>query len=235
MIVTRLHPGGPEPLDLDDPSSRDRLLEIYRPGATSWLRINLVASISGSAAGSDGTSETLTSGSDRRILGVIRELSDAVLVGAASVRAEGYQLPRRSQLAVVTATGDLSGHRLSSDDLSRVTVVCAPSAVERVQETLGAAQILTVEPDHGRLSAPAIIDSLRQAGYLSIVCEGGPGLASQLIAAALVDDLCLTTSPTVGSVRLPLLEGASVPDQAATLSHLLIDEASYVFATWALR
>ncbi|MDP3209548.1 MAG: hypothetical protein Q8M65_10400 [Rhodoglobus sp.] len=113
MILTRVHPGPAERVDAA--SDRDRLLELYRADPGS-LRLNLVADISGSAAGTDGTSDGLTSRSDRKVLGVIRELSDVVLVGAASVRAEGYQLPRRSRLAILTSTGDLGGHRLTDDE-----------------------------------------------------------------------------------------------------------------------
>lgn len=234
MTLTRVYPGAPEAIDLHAEDSRPRLLDLYRPPGAQWLRINLVASVSGSAAGSDGTSETLTNRSDRRILGVIRELSDVVLVGAASVRAEGYRLPKRSRLAVVTATGDLSGHRLGMVDPTLVTVVCAGSAVPRVRETLGDAEILTVDATNNRISPAELVAAVRDAGYLSIVCEGGPGLASQLIGASLVDDLCLTTSPVVGSVSLPLLERVGLPETPATLGHLMVDDASYVFARWAL-
>lgn len=234
MILTRVHPAPLESLELDDPATRDRLLDYYRPAADEWLRLNLVASLSGSAAGYDGTSETLTSKTDRRILGVIRELSDAVLVGAASVRVEGYQLPRRSRLAVVTASGDLSGHRLDAADAALVTVVCGASAVDRVRETLGDAEILTVPTEHGRIAAPDIVAALRTAGYASIVCEGGPGLAAQLVAASLVDDVCLTTSPVLGEVRLPILDGEGLPERPATLQSLMLDEASFLFARWSL-
>ncbi|WP_181134458.1 dihydrofolate reductase family protein, partial [Rathayibacter sp. AY1D5] len=71
----------------------------------------MIASVTGSSTGSDGTSETLTNRVDRTILGVVREQADVVLVGAASVRAEGYRVPRRVPLAVVSASGDLAGHR----------------------------------------------------------------------------------------------------------------------------
>ena len=92
-VLRRIVPAAdevPEAVHIDD---RDRLLELYAPRAPDWLRLNLVASVSGSAAGTDGTSESLTSRADRRILGVIRELADVVLVGANSVRAEGYRCP----------------------------------------------------------------------------------------------------------------------------------------------
>jgi len=235
VILTRVLPGPAESLDLDDPASRERLLELYSPPERAWVRLNLVASISGSAAGTDGTSETLTSPSDRRILGVIRELSDVVVVGAASVRAEGYRVPQRSRLAVVTASGDLSGHRLAPDDLSRVIVLCAASASGRARASLPGAKVITVVADGDRIASAAILAALAEVGLASVVCEGGPGLAAQFIQAGLVDELCLTTSPIVGDVRLPILSGVRLDDRHATLEHLLVDDASFVFARWSLN
>ena len=105
MIVRRLFPDSGEPIALDAADARARLLELYQLAGTDTLRINLISSVSGSAAGGDDTSETLTNAADRKILGVIRRDSDVVLVGAASVRAEGYQLPRTAPLAIVTSSG----------------------------------------------------------------------------------------------------------------------------------
>lgn len=235
MILTRLFPAPQETLDFAEVGTRDRMLELYRPPRERWLRLNLVASVSGSTTGNDGTSESLTNRSDRRILGVIRELSDVVVVGAASVRAEGYQLPRHSRLAIVTRSGNMSGHRISAQDASRVIVVCPAFAVAEVRDTLGHAEILIASGDDKHLEAGEIVDGLRAAGHESIVCEGGSTLAGQLAAAGLVDELCLTTSPLLGGVRRPLLNDGTMPDQPAALRQLIIDEESYVFALWAMQ
>ena len=233
MILTRVHPAPAESLDLDAPGTRERLLELYRPPGTEWLRLNLVMSVSGSAAGVDGTSESLTSAADRRILGVIRELSDVVLVGAASVRVEGYRMPRRSRLAVLTASGDLSGHRLG-DDLSGLIVVCPQSAVDRVRSTVGEAEFLIIAETGGRASMAQVVGALRDAGYASIVCEGGPSLAAQLVAAGLVDELCLTTSPRLTPVSLAAIGEWLLAESALTLSQLIVDESGALFARWAI-
>ncbi len=232
MILTRVHPAPAETLDLDAPASRDRLLEWYRPRSADWLRINLVMSITGSAAGVDGTSETLTNATDRRILGVIRELSDVVLVGAASVRAEGYQLPRRARLAVATTSGDLAGHRLDAEQQHRLTIVCPQSVALHVAAEFPRAEVLTI-PD----SAPvtAIPTALRAAGHRSIVCEGGPSLSSALLGADAVDELCLTTAPLVREPTLPAFGPSTLPEKNARLEQLLLDESSYVFTRWSLR
>jgi riboflavin biosynthesis pyrimidine reductase len=231
VIVRRVHPGPIESLELDVDGTRERLLDLYRPPAAQWLRLNLVTSVSGSAAGSDGTSETLTSAVDRRILGVIRELSDVVLVGAQSVRAEGYVRPKRAPLAVVTASGNLDGHKISGDG-PPIVIVCPPEAVERVRQSLPGADILTV--DGPRMLAAGILAALRGHGFSSIVCEGGPGLARQFVVSGLLDEVCLTTSPRLTGVTLSLFgidEFAEVP---VTLGQLLIDDESSLYARWTV-
>ncbi len=229
MILRRVHPGPLESLELDAEGTRERLLDFYRPPAGAWLRLNLVTSVSGSAAGSDGTSETLTSPADRRILGVIRELADVVVVGAQSVRAEGYVRPKRAPLAVVTASGDLEGHKIAGDG-PPIVVVCPPGAVERVRQSLPGADILTV--DGPRMPAAAILGALNGHGFRSVVCEGGPGLARQFVVAGLVDEVCLTTSPRLTGVTLPLFGVEEFAEVAVTLGHLLVDDESSLYARW---
>lgn len=235
MIVSRVHPVPADSVDLGDPASRDRLLDWYRPDRDEWLRLNLVGSVNGSAAGPDGTSETLTSATDRRILGVIRELSDVVLVGAASVRAEGYQVPRRALLAVLTASGDLSGHRLEPDQAGRVIVVCPASAAERAAKSVPGARVLTVADSDGRIAPEDVIAALRGAGCAGIVCEGGPGLAALFLEAGLVDDVCLTTSPVLRDVSLPLFGHGPLSEHPLALRHLAVDEGGFVFSRWSTR
>ena len=234
MILTRVHPGPSEQIDLDVADARDRLLELYRPPSTTWLRLNLITSVSGSAAGSDGTSESLTNPADRKLLGVIRELADVVLIGAQSVRAEGFQLPRKARLAVVTRSGDLSGHRIAGPvEPGRLFVVCPAYAAERAASLAGA-EIIVVDSDDGSLTPRAILDALHAHGLTSIVCEGGPNLAAQFAQAGLLDEVCLSTSPSLGGPSLPLL-GSELAPIALDLSSLMIDEASGLYARWAVR
>ena len=235
MKLSRVHPTPVEIIDIEDEGSRDRLLEWYTPPTRNWLRINLVTSVSGSAVGTDGTSNTLTSGTDRRILGVIRELSDVVLVGAQSVRVEGYQLPRRARLAIVTGSGNFDGHRFSPEDAARITVVCPPRVADTVRVSLPGAEVLVAEAEAGHLAPASIIAELRAAGYASIVCEGGPSLASSLLAGALVDELCLTTSPVLSDSTTAAFVGDGLGTHSLDLHQILVDDASYLFARWQVR
>ena len=231
MIFESLYPSPADSIDGDD---RALLLDAYRPPRADWLRINLIASVTGSATGVDGTSETLSSRPDRRILGVIRELADVVLVGAESVRTEGYQHPRRSRLAVVTLSGDLAGNRIEAPEGAAPIVICPPAAAARVRADLPGAEILALEPTGRSIAAADVVGVLRDRGFASVVCEGGPSLAGQLLEAGLVDELCLSTSPRLGGAQLALTGPAVVTERAVSLHQLLCDEASGLYARWIL-
>jgi riboflavin biosynthesis pyrimidine reductase len=233
VIVRRLYPDAGQPIELEAADARSRLAELYVLPGVDTLRINLVASVNGSAAGRDDTSETLTNRADRKILGVIRRDSDVVLVGAASVRAEGYQLPRTAPLAIITSTGDLGGHRLTvAPDRFTPLVLCPSAVAERAHAGLPAAEIVVVPDTAGRMSAIDIVASLRARGLRRIVCEGGPSLAAQMLDAGLVDELCLSTSPSVGGVSLPMFGSSSIPAHRLELSQLLADDTSTLYARW---
>lgn len=233
MIVRRLFPVAGQTIELEAADARSQLAELYVLTGADTLRINLVASVSGSAVGGDDTSETLTNRADRKILGVIRRDSDVVLVGAASVRAEGYQLPHTAPLAIVTSTGDLGGHRLTVDP-ERFTplVLCPATVAETARAGLPSAEIIVVPDAERRMSAIDIVSALRARGLHRIVCEGGPSLAAQMLDAGLVDELCLSTSPTVGGVSLPMFGASPISAHRLELTQLLSDDTSTLYARW---
>lgn len=235
MILTRLTPGPVTAFDLEDADAGTMLDELYRPARTRWLRLNFIASVNGSITGADGTSQSLTNRADRRILGAIRRAADVVLVGAGSVRSEGYFLPRSRPLAIVTGSGDLRGHRIPADiDAGRVIVLCPRRAVEPLASSLGDRPVTVIPLPGERISLAAAIAALHGLGYESIVCEGGPTLAAQLVAADLVDELCLSTSPQLVALDQPVLPGLDAGHHLA-LTQLLLDEESTLYARWTMR
>lgn len=226
MTLRSLLPGTAPDVDLD---------ELYRPPRARWLRLNFIASVNGSVAGPDGTSQSLTNRTDRRILGAIRRAADVVLVGASSVRTEGYFLPRSAPLAILTGSGDLMGHRIPADVApGGVIVLCPPAAVDAVRGSLGGAAAAVVELEGPRIDPAVAIAALHDLGHDSIVCEGGPTLASQLLAADLVDELCLSLSPQIVPLHAHLIPGL-VTGKQVHLEQLLLDEESTLYARWVLR
>lgn len=232
-MLRRIVPVEGGTVDLDAADARPTLLGWYDPHRLEHLRLNLVSTLDGRAAGADGTSESLTSRADRTILGVIRELSDVVLVGAESVRREGYLRPKRAALAVVTASGDLSGHRLEASGAEHpVVVLTTESGARRAAAMLPAARVLALE-GRDTLDLADVVRTLRRAGFGRIAAEGGPRLASQLIEAGLVDELCLTVMPRIGGPALPLLTATTIGIHDLVLQTMIHDDAGKQFGRWS--
>lgn len=237
MILKRLLPLADASADLDSPGGRGQVAEFYRPPRADWVRLNLVGTVNGGATGKDGTSETITNPVDRVILNVIRSLADVVVIGAASVRVEGYFVPKRAALAVVTSSGDLAGHRITSGGgRGPLLVLCPLEAVATARATVGDsdARIIGVPATDGVLSPDAIVATLHDAGFRSIVVEGGPRLAAHLVGGGVVDELCLTTAPLLHDSPVALFGSLGTGQIPLTLTQLLVDDDGATYARWGL-
>ncbi|UTT62402.1 dihydrofolate reductase family protein [Microcella humidisoli] len=237
MMLRRVVPVEGSALDVEHPDARRTLLDWYAPHSPEHVRLSFVTTLDGRAAGTDGTSESLTSRTDRMILGVIREHADVVLVGAATVRREGLRRPRRAALAIVSASGDLRGHRLDADDRTApVIVLTTEAAAARAADAVPDATVipLATGPD-GRLPITTIVDVLRSRGLAGIAAEGGPALAGQLRAAGLVDELCLTVMPRLGGPMIPLLGDGDAEVSRLTAVQLLVDDEGAQYGRWRLE
>ena len=71
-------------------STTRRSRAVCRAGDRAWLRVNFVSTLDGAVSGADGRSGSINTPADHRVFRVLRELADAVVVGAGTVRAEGY-------------------------------------------------------------------------------------------------------------------------------------------------
>ena len=225
-------------LDLDEPNDVVSLTALYRPTRPDWLRINLIQSLNGAIVGVDGTSNSLSNRIDRKILGIIRSHADVILVGAETVRAEGHVLPLGRDLAVLTNSGDLTGHNLTPEaGRGRLLVLHPAENSEQVVTNLSGLDAILVPlptaPGH-RAKPDVILNALRGLGYRSILCEGGRSLASQLVTSGQVDELCLTVAPVLaGAEALGLYSGVTGGSGVA-LGHLLADSAGVLYSRWTL-
>lgn len=89
---------GPDPagggwLTLDvlhpEPTASVEAVDAYAWPRVPWLRANMVASVDG-AATLDGRVGTLTGPADQHLLLLLRAMADVLVVGAGTLRAEGY-------------------------------------------------------------------------------------------------------------------------------------------------
>lgn len=228
MWVTEVLPSTGERVDASTAEGRAWLADRYAAPDGRWVRLNMITSLTGSAVGSDGTSDTLTNRVDRAILGAIRADADAVVVGAQTVRAEGYVLPRRSRLVVVSASGDLTGHRLRPDpDGPPDQVIHVLGADAREPAPIHGATVLRLPLIDGRMPVRGILHLLAERGLHRLVCEGGPSLAAQFAAAGVVDEYCVTSAPTLVPAPGPFLPVAEpVPTRPVGV---LVDEAGFSY------
>lgn len=236
-IVTEVLPRTLDSMRIADEGAQDWMSRRYAVAEPSLVRLNMITTITGATAGADGTSESITSRTDRFVLGAIRRASDVVVVGAETVRIEGYLLPRTARLAIVTSSGNLGG-RLSADDRADrppALVLCPAAAAAAVRTAVGdaPAEIVPVDTDGDRLSPGLILDALRARGLRRIVCEGGPALASQLVDAGLVDELCITVSPALEPAGHPFVRLAK--SAHASVAGMLVDDAGFSYLRLRVR
>ncbi|MDP2292779.1 MAG: dihydrofolate reductase family protein, partial [Actinomycetota bacterium] len=79
-----------------------------RPAHRPWVALCMVAGLDGSTV-VDRTSRGLSNATDQEVLLTLRSFADVILVGAATVREEGYGPPRRDgqRIGVVSRSGRL--------------------------------------------------------------------------------------------------------------------------------
>lgn len=206
------------------------LKECYRAPKQRWVRMNMLGSLNGRVTGPDGTSDSLSNRADRRILRTIRSLSDAVVVGAQTVRQERHATTRPTRLCVITSSGDLAGHRIHPDDAAELVYVCTvTSARERVHETMPGANIITLgTDDSGQLRLSDVIAELGNRGMHQLVVEGGGQLISQFLDAGLLDEICLTQAPVFGPSDAPTLPSSTL-GTAFARELVLEDSLGYLY------
>jgi riboflavin biosynthesis pyrimidine reductase len=232
VILTPLSPAG-DPIDTTAPDARERIAAYYPPPG---LRVNLVATLDGATADPGGTSAGITNQADRAVLGAIRSVSDTVLVGAATMRAEPNLVPRSTHLTVLTTTGDFSGAVVRDDVAPGQILVVGPSQVEdHARATFDAPfEFLAVDGDRA-VPLPVMLAALRARGLERIVCEGGPRLIGQLLAAGLVDEICLTRVARIQGHPQELFGGASPGPRDLDVIAVLLDDQGALYTRWAVK
>lgn len=82
---------------------------------------------------------------------------------------------------------------------------------------------------HG-LAGPAAVERLQVRGFRRVLCEGGPTLLDELIAADLVDEMCLTLSPTLCAAEPVARPGVplTAPGRLSLQHAFVIDDYVYV-------
>jgi riboflavin biosynthesis pyrimidine reductase len=220
-------------VDRRDPADPDR----------PWVLANMVGGLDGSAA-FGGRVGPLSAGADAELFRRLRAVADVVLVGAATVRLEGYgpvRLPdelrdaRRAAgrsptppLAIVTRSLDLdwTGSRAfveAEPGAEPIVVTCGGADPDRLASARAHAGDVVVAGDE-RVDLAAALGGLAARGHRVVLCEGGPTLLGELVEVGLLDELCLTIAPLMGGDELPIAVSPNPGHVTALrLAHTLVD------------
>lgn len=205
------------------------------PGGRPWIGLCMVASVDGSTV-VGGTSGALSSDNDSAVLNRLRALADVIIVGAGTIRAEGYGPPSKSgqRLGVVTRSGrvDTSVPLFTSGAAFVITTEDADISGDIPGE------VDTLRAGRGEVDLAAAIERLPEVvGRCDFAqCEGGPALNAAMAAAGLLDEIDLTISPgLVGGDGPRLTAGAPDLGDRYELAQLAVDEDSFLFTRWRRR
>jgi 5-amino-6-(5-phosphoribosylamino)uracil reductase len=153
----------------------------------------------------------------------IRAHSDAILVGARTVRLDNPRLlvrsgERRSRReaeglppspwkVTVTSTGDLDpGSKFFAAGHTTKLVYCPGSAARGIRDRLG--DRATVIGLGDEVEMAALVGELGDRGVRTLLVEGGGSIITQFLASELVDEFQLAVAPFfVGDPRAPRLVG----------------------------
>lgn len=199
--------------------SIEELVEEIAPSAAALDRrrphvmLNMASTVDGRSS-IGGRSGPIGDGADSEMLHGLRTAFDALLVGAGTARAEHYariirnddERARRRQRGVaeapltciVTATLNVTPEEvpLLTEPDARIAIVTSSSG----SLPPAAASVEYVRAERGgALDLTAALPELRDRfGVTSLLCEGGPTLATELIEHGLLDEIFLCLAPKLG-------------------------------------
>ena len=218
----------------------DSLVGWYPRADRPALRVNFVSSLDG-AVTVDGFSAGLSGAGDKLIFGALRMVCDALIVAAGTIRAERYDALRLDAarrdwrrgnglaeyplMVVVSRSLELDpAQEIFSDAPIRPIVITSAAApADRRAALAGVAEILTAGEQEVDLAAA--FAQLHARGATQLLSEGGPHLLGALIAADLVDELCLTVSPLLaGGTAGRISAGPAAPPRSMALRHVLAED-----------
>ena len=161
----------------------------HRRTGRPFVVLKMAATLDGRTAAPDGTSRWITSAPARAAVHQLRAESDAVLVGAGTIRADNPTLTVRS---------------VQGRDPRRIVLGRAfdGALVHPCEEWIGA--------------LPDLLDHLGSTGVLQLLVEGGASVAASFHRERLVDRLVLHLAPALfgGDDGRPLFAGSGAPTMA---------------------
>ncbi len=217
------------------------------PAGRPWIMANMVASIDGAYA-VDGRSGGLGTAGDKIVFRCLRGLADVVLVGAGTARAEHYRRPQAvdaaqalrsergqapaARLVLVSRSGRVDARQRYLDGDGIEPLMVHAEALDHSAMPDGVQTLQSAGTDGG-VDLIGLLDHLVSSGVRLVLCEGGPSLLGQLHRADLIDEIFVTTSPTmVGGADTGILGHSEAVLRNRRLHRLWLDDEGALLATW---
>lgn len=197
-------------------------LTLDQPAADRDVHVALcmVSSADGAVA-VDGLSGGLGGAADLLALSRLRAANDVSLVGAGTVRDEGYvpltgTAERRAdrarrglrpvpRLAIVTASGRLSPDLAVFSDPAEPPIVLTSTDADAAALAALEDRAEVHRIGGGQLESGAICARLAELGLTRVLLEGGPRLNQALLSTGHIDEVFMTLAPTLvggGAARI---------------------------------
>jgi diaminohydroxyphosphoribosylaminopyrimidine deaminase/5-amino-6-(5-phosphoribosylamino)uracil reductase len=171
------------------------------------VTLKLATTLDGRIAAPGGDARWITGAAARRLAHALRDVSDAVLVGAGTVRADDPRLTCRLPGGHDPVRVVLAGRRLALPPRARLlarrgppTWVVAPAGAPaaRVAALRGrGVEVLLLGGRNGRVPLRAVVHALGERGITSLLVEGGGTVAAAALRARVVDRLVLFVAPAL--------------------------------------
>ncbi|KHS53837.1 pyrimidine reductase family protein [Brevibacterium linens] len=214
-----------EPLErgapIPDPLTPYLDVDRTQPRHECWVTGHMVAGLDGTAA-IHGRVGALSTEPDQDLFRRMRQIADVVMVGAQTIRNEGYapmhldesareQRRMRGQsemppVAIVSRSLDLDWSSqvftAAPEHARTIVITCAKADPVRLAAAEQAATVIIAGEE--RVEPAAALQALAGLGYQVVLCEGGPRWLGELVAADRLDELCLSISPMMGGDALPV-------------------------------
>jgi riboflavin-specific deaminase-like protein len=243
LPVSVLTPGPERPIHelLADVRPHERA-----PADRPFVYVAMIATVDGRAA-LDGRSAALGDEADLEMLLELRALADAVLIGAGTLRAEGYdRLVRSPERRARRRAAGLAEDPLAVLVSRRFEIPWEAGLFQAAAQRVliytsvgGDAPDVPAPVEVVTLREPtltALLAELRSRGVRSLLCEAGPTLHGALHREGLVDELFLTVAPvlTGDPGEPPIVAGGRLPGPVDMRLEWALQHGSELFLRYAV-
>lgn len=218
-----------------DDVSDSLLSQLYaaQPAADGvWLRVNMVSTVDGAAQGDDGVTDSINNAPDKRVFHALRSYADVIVVGAGTVRTEGYR-PTEKPIVVLSRSGEVPPtlRNAAPGKVLMATVEHAPG-LEDARALLGDENVLVL----GAYAIDFVLlrTALAARGWSQVLSEGGPYALHDMLASGAVDEVCLTIVPLlIAGEHKRITSGPPINVGLEPL--LLLEEDGTLIGRWAVQ